>query len=332
VDGNTIDGSTMAGIWLGPEFYWAEGGYPRNVTVRRNTINNVGYWGGQTAALVVAADQAMPQAGAFQNIVIDSNIFQNFNTTAMFLSGINGLTISNNILQNLQSASPYAVYNRGEVVPGGTLVYVTGSSSVQILGNTTSQLGSFNTGFVVTSLGTTATGVSYTTVVADSDHDFSGTQGANNWWYGYFPAQNVNAFTLLPWFNTSWGQWQHTTYGPPWTMSGANSVGHPNGANSGIEEWATRRWSSSVSGYARISGHLAKNQANSGSTGVYGRIYLNHVLIYERFVSGNDAIGVDYSVPVKLNVGDVLDFAVAANGVDAWDSTHFSAAVLLTQP
>ncbi|MBV8224282.1 MAG: hypothetical protein JO232_03730, partial [Verrucomicrobia bacterium] len=68
------------------------------------------------------------------------------------------------------------------------------------------------------------------------------------------------------------------------------------------------------------------------STGVFGRIYLNHQLIYEHFIQGTDRIGVDYVVPATLGAGDVLDFAVAPNGVDYDDSTIFTAAVISTTP
>jgi uncharacterized protein (TIGR03437 family) len=61
---------------------------------------------------------------------------------------------------------------------------------------------------------------------------------------------------------------------------------------------------------------------------VFGRIYLNHNLIYEHFVAGTDGTGLDYSVTTTLSAGDILDFAVAPNGGDAFDSTMFSSSIL----
>lgn len=327
VEGNTIDGSTMTGIWLGPEFYWAEGGYVHNVTVRNNTIRNVAYWGGQTAALVVAADQVIANAGAFQNIVIDGNTFLDFDTTGIFASGVAGLTITNNRFVNPQNAAPYALYNRGENVPPGTLVYVTHSSSVQVQGNTTSLLGAANAEFLVTAPGTTVNGMPSVTVVAGSDADFSSTQGAANWSYGYFPSGDINAFTLLPTYNSQFSRWQHVTFGPPWTSLSANSFAHPNGSNNGAEEWAVRRWISTAAGSAKISGHLAKDPGATQGTGIFGRIYLNHNLIYEKYIAGGDSAGVDYSLDASLSRGDILDFAVAPNGIDAFDGTRFSSTI-----
>ena len=332
VEGNVIDGSTMAGIRLGPEFYWDEAGYNRNVTIRNNTISNVAYWGGQTAALLIAPDQGLTPAGAYQNILIDGNVFQNFNVTAIFISSVSGVKVSNNSFVNLQTAGPYASYNEGQSVSPGTLVYVAKSNSVQFLGNTSSQLGPYNTTFVEAAPGTAVDGVGYASVVGDSTADFSGTQGANGWSYGYFPLGNLNAFTLLPTYNSQTHQWQHVTFGPPWTLEGAGSSTHPNGSNNGSEEWATRRWVSTASGAARIAGHLNKNDTHPQGTGVYGRIYLNHNLIYEHFLAATDGTGTDYSVSVTLNVGDVLDFAVAPNGPDSYDSTHFDASVSILSP
>jgi len=332
VEGNVIDGSTVAGIRVGPEFYWSESSYSRNLTIRNNTIRNVGYWGGQTAALLVAPDQGLTPAGGFQNILIDGNTFENFDTTALFISSASGVVVSNNTFRNLQNSRAFAINNLGQDVIPGTLVFVTKSDAVQFLGNTAMQLGPFNTVFVEAAPSARVTGVAYVSLLADTTADFSGAQGANNWYYGYFPSGNVNAFTLLPTFNASTNRWQHNTFGPPWTLLGAGSAYHPNGTNNGTEEWATRRWMSTASGPVTISGHLAKTDTNPASSGVFGRIYLNHTLIYEHFVAGTDGTGVDYSVPATLSAGDVLDFAVAPNGADSYDSTVFSSSIAILSP
>jgi uncharacterized protein (TIGR03437 family) len=327
VKGNVIDGSTMAGIRVGPEFYWSESCYSRNLTIQNNTIRNVAYWGGQTAALVIAPDEGLTPAGGYQNLLIDGNVFENFDITAMFISSATGVVVSNNIFRNLQNSSVFAIDNLGQDVIPGTLVFVTKSDAVHFQGNTTSQLGPLNTTFVQATSSAKVDGVAYASVLAGSKSDFSGTQGANNWYYGYFPSGNVNAFALLPTYNAQQNRWQHTTFGPPWTLLGADSSYHPNGANNGTEEWATRRWISTASGAAKITGHLAKNDTNPASSGVFGRIYRNHNLIYQHFLAGTDGIGVDYSLTATLSAGDILDFAVAPNGGDSYDSTIFSSSV-----
>src|SRR5215472_12872726 len=193
-------------------------------------------------------------------------------------------------------------------------------------------LGPYNTVFVEATPSAKIQGAAYVSPIADSTAEFSGTQGVNGWSYGYLPLGNVNSFTLLPVYNAQSQWWQHTTFGPPWTIVGAGSGLHPNGGSNGPEEWATRRWTSTFSGAARITGQLAKIDTNPASTGVYGRIYLNHSLIYEHFVSGTDGTGVYYSVPATLKAGDVLDFAVAPNGEVSNDSTLFYSLISTSMP
>ncbi len=324
VEGNVIDGSTAAGIRVGPEFYFSESGYSRNLTIRNNTIRNVGYWGNSTAALLIAPDQGLTAAGGFQNLLIDANVFENFDTTAMFISSASGVVVSNNIFRNLENASVFAIANLGQDVIPGTVVFVTKSDNVNFQGNTASQLGALNTVFVQAAPTAKVGGVAYVSVVAGSNTDFSDTQGANNWYYGYFPSGNVSAFTLLPTYNTQSNQWEHTTLGSH-TALGVGSRYSPNGANNGgTEEWATRRWMSTASGAAEITGHLGKDNPSPLGSGVFGRIYLNHTLIYEHFLAGTDFTGVNYAVTATLAVGDILDFAIAPNGIDSFDGSIFS--------
>jgi uncharacterized protein (TIGR03437 family) len=329
VEGNLIDGSTVAAIGLGPQLYWSASGYNRNVIIRNNTIRNVGYWNGSTAAIVMTPDGILAPAGGFQNILIDGNVFDSFDIPAIFLSSASGVTISNNTFRNLQNSTSGPLNFFGENVIPGALVYVTQSDGVQFSGNTTSQLGPFNTVFAQVSSSAKAQGA-YASLRASSDQDFSGTQGASNWYYGYFPSGNVNAFTQLPAFDAADQRWQHKTFGPPWTVVGAGSGFHPNGADSGGEEWATLRWVSTLSGAVQIAGHLAKTNTDPASTGVFGRIYLNHKLIYEHFLAGTDGAGVNYSLAQTLNAGDMLDFSVAPNGIEVDDSTVFSAFIIST--
>jgi len=328
VEGNLIDGSTVEGIGIGPSFFWDIANYNRNLIIRNNTLRGVGYWSGGTAAIAIVSDGGPAAAGSFQNILIDGNTFEDFDMPALFISSASGVTVSNNIFRNLQNAPPAGVYNFGEPELPGALVYVTQSSGVQIQGNSTSQLGPLNAAFVEASASANVQGSGYASVVADSDADFSGTQGAHNWYYGYFPSGNVNAFTQLPTYDAADLRWQHTTFGPPWTVLAAGSGFHPNGSDSGTEEWAVRRWVSPVRGAMKITGHLEKTDTDSASTGVYGFIYLNHKLIYEHFVAGTDGTGVDYSLTETLNYGDILDFAVVPNGPEYDDSTLFSSYVI----
>ena len=112
-------------------------------------------------------------------------------------------------------------------------------------------------------------------LLADSVSDFSGTQGANSWYYGYYAGALTPAtFTLFPTFDPNFatnegnsydggpGGW-YLQWGPGgyWTSLWPNG-GHPNGTdgNQGrapVEQWAVRRWVSDVSGEITISGLMA---------------------------------------------------------------------------
>jgi uncharacterized protein (TIGR03437 family) len=326
VQGNTIDGSTMAAIRVGPEYYWSESGFSRNLTLRGNIIRNVAYASGQAAAIVISPDQGPPLSSAYQDLRIDANTFLNFDVSAILISSAIRVTVTNNVFINLQSGPMVTPFWFGWDVAPGTLVFVGSSNFVQFQANTFSQLGAISTGFV-TAASSSVQGVTYLSSLAASTADFSGIQGTNNWFYGYFPAGNPGAFAQLSTWNPQSVQWQHATFGPPWTLLGANSISQPNGTNSGQEEWAVRRWVSPVAGLVRISGHLAKSDANPSGTGVFGRIYLNKNLIYEHFLASADGLGVDYALTKQVNAGDTLDFAVAPNQTDTYDRTTFSASI-----
>lgn len=112
------------------------------------------------------------------------------------------------------------------------------------------------------------------TTIGDSVTNFSGVQGANGWYYGYWDKKNdfdgayaTNDFVPFPndggaygvsnyWNGTAW-DW----YGdpPPYTSLTADG-GHPN-ANNGdplrADHWAIRRFVNSFDGPVKISGQLA---------------------------------------------------------------------------
>ncbi|HLW75553.1 MAG TPA: IPT/TIG domain-containing protein, partial [Bryobacteraceae bacterium] len=50
------------------------------------------------------------------------------------------------------------------------------------------------------------------------------------------------------------------------------------------------------------------------------------------FIAGSDGVGVDYFLNETLNAGDILDFAIAPNGIDSFDTTVFSASITMTTP
>src|SRR5947209_7589545 len=106
--------------------------------------------------------------------------------------------------------------------------------------------------------------------IADSQADFSGTQGQNGWYYGYYAASPYN--------QTSFQQMTHYQVSPVdgttplwavdlnnyWTQLYATGA-HPNvGGFSGKRpdlQYAVRRWISPVAGAATITGSTADQNA-----------------------------------------------------------------------
>ena len=153
VQANTIDGSTMGGIVLAPEFWWNEADYSRNVVIRSNVIRGVASAPEQPGAVLIAAMDAIgntPVAGCgHQHIVLDGNRFEDLNGVNLFISSSCDIILKNNFFIRPQHA---AVLDNG----ASPLVFVTEAQAVRFESNTISDLGRFNEMLVKT---TTSAGV-----------------------------------------------------------------------------------------------------------------------------------------------------------------------------
>jgi hypothetical protein len=185
---------------------------------------------------------------------------------------------------------------------------------------------------------------SHCQILANSVAEFSGQQGDNNWYYGYYnktadPAPGYNPtkdFTPLPNFHGA-----HLPIGDNgshlwnlsvnyWTCIGATFL-MPNSdsSNSGLptlrEHWAIRRWISETNGFVRIHGRIAK--MSIGGDGVTAKIMINGRSIYEREIAGTNSVGLDYNLGVDLKGGDLVDFALTDNANTEYDFTYFNSII-----
>lgn len=184
--------------------------------------------------------------------------------------------------------------------------------------------------------------------LADSVAEFSGTQGGNSWFYGYwnkkadannsyesadfiqFPRGTGNALNSTNYWSGS--LWDIPAGNPPWTELSA-SGGHPAGDNSvpaSAVHWAVRRYISETNGALRITGTLAAS--SSGGTcgdGTIGRIFVDGVEVFQRTVSN---LSVGYSIVVAANVGSTIDFVIDPGNAnnDFCDATVFTAVIRTT--
>ncbi len=187
-------------------------------------------------------------------------------------------------------------------------------------------------------------------VIADSIAEFSGVQGQDNWFYGYYDVRAdaedgdgvYQPSDLIEFLNDGsdivsddpniggWKDWDNHWNGNKWDLldngaPGANhgpwteltSVGgHPaaNGQGDPEVHWSVRRWVSDTEGEIRIDGIL--NNVSPNGDGTVGRIFLDGVEIWSELTDG-DQIPVD--LVVEISEGSVLDFAIDPDGRGVYD-------------
>ena len=138
-------------------------------------------------------------------------------------------------------------------------------------------------------------------VHADSVADFSGIQGHNNWYYGYYDKTHdadgvynpVKDFVLMPQYKSN-GSVSYYSNGPAWYASDGQvwtSLWANGSTGNGLitsygrqstDQFAIRRWVSDFTGTINISGNLAKldTDPNPSSNGIVGYVTVDGKLIY----------------------------------------------------
>ncbi|MCX5682771.1 MAG: PEP-CTERM sorting domain-containing protein [Planctomycetota bacterium] len=196
-------------------------------------------------------------------------------------------------------------------------------------------------------------------------HGFSGTQGLNNWYYGYtnviqhptYAATpgGTDYFVQLPWYVLITNKvrneyaWQFNVPENPWTFLGAGTA-HPNGSDqwsggSTDVHWAIRRYVSEAAGTLTVNWSLSKADigGNPWANGTTGRIFHNGVQEDSRTIAWNDGTG--YSVTTQIpgvQVGDYIDLVLDATGTFSsvyggwangqWDLSNYSATITVPEP
>ncbi len=166
----------------------------------------------------------------------------------------------------------------------------------------------------------------YAVPVADSVSEFSGVQGQDDWYYGYYTTPgDYTTFTQMTLFDPA-GLWEESSTRPPWTALW-DTGGHP-----GSSHWAVRRWVSEVSGIVTISGLLKDDDPNGGLGGVTGRILVDGVEVYNQIVDAYPGStygppSVNYSITVPVSMGSYVDFAIDPGWSELYDGTTFTAII-----
>jgi hypothetical protein len=184
-------------------------------------------------------------------------------------------------------------------------------------------------------------------ILANSIAEFSGNQGQDNWFYGYYDVRAdftegdgiYSAGEMIPFLNDgsnsiqtesgpapSWQEspnhWNGSKFDllanasrGPWTEL-ANNGGHPaaNGQGQPEVHWAVRRWMSESDDAVRIAGTL-HNTSSSGD-GTVGRIFVDGVEVWSEVSNGN---AIPFSVDLALSAGQLVDFVIDPDGAGVLD-------------
>jgi hypothetical protein len=143
VEGNVIDGSTMGGIVLTPEFWWGESDYSRNVIIRENTIRNVASAPGQLGGVVLAALDKKPiPACGHRSIIIENNRFENINGVNLLITSACNVIVRNNQFKHPQQKAVQAGGAEWGEDPEA-LVFVTETQGLKFKDNQTLSPGPF---------------------------------------------------------------------------------------------------------------------------------------------------------------------------------------------
>jgi len=164
-------------------------------------------------------------------------------------------------------------------------------------------------------------------VIASSTADFSGVQGSNNWFYGYYQAP------FGPTNFVEFNQFDGTTWKPSdlnvWTEVRRMDQ-HPNGIYTSfdrlkVEHWAVRRWRSPVTQTVNVSIFL--RDLNSGvGNGIAARIFLDGTEKANYLLE--DGGERRESLTLEVQAGSIVDFAVDPRDANDWrDSTELIAVI-----
>ncbi|CAF1447747.1 unnamed protein product [Rotaria sordida] len=138
IESNLINGSSISGLVMQPEFWWGEGNYAERVIIRNNTLIRCGYattgsWTQQAGVLTIYGTGTSSVAYGHHAITIENNFFIDNDGAQMVLDGLKNVLIKRNYFTNAQ----HKVNNRGSDhgIDGGALVHINRAQSLALEGN-----------------------------------------------------------------------------------------------------------------------------------------------------------------------------------------------------
>lgn len=167
--------------------------------------------------------------------------------------------------------------------------------------------------------------------LGNSETEFSGVQGQDDWTYGYRnytddggaqdydPVADFIPFADGEFDGTNWDLVFPPAGGAPWTLVGATQV-HPANerpADGLGEHWAIRRWTATaadVPAPTLVAVEWFVAAQNLNGSGTTGQLHLNGVEKAVRSIAGNDGTGVTTTTFMTIEDGDVIDLALTPVG------------------
>jgi len=111
IENNTIDGSSIAGIVLSPEFTWMEADFSTGVTIKGNTVRNTGSEPAnpsrsQAGAISVSAEgttNKIAPSGGHRNIVIEDNTVESCRGAGLVVTSTEHVRITGNRFDRIET-------------------------------------------------------------------------------------------------------------------------------------------------------------------------------------------------------------------------------------
>jgi hypothetical protein len=187
---------------------------------------------------------------------------------------------------------------------------------------------------VIACLIAATSGGTHADVLADSEADYSGVQGTNGWFYGYYnitagdSPSDPGSFREMEEFSTDFtNTWSQAGF-DDWAGINATSI-HPHipgaGRTDPNEYWSTRRWVSDRDGSINISGMVDEADLGGDSTDAY--LYLDGVEIASWSLSSIMNSMIEYDLDIEVSIGSTIDMFVSPRLNINFDGTVFTAII-----
>lgn len=189
--------------------------------------------------------------------------------------------------------------------------------------------------------------------VADSIQEFSAVQGQDGWSYGWYLGDTVGLsdgvgsldtgnFQQFEHYDSEIGWWTHDAVsaasgqeGSPYFLTVITSqymhanAPIPGGIINDESRWASRRWTSDVTGQVQILGELAKvDQGPLLGDGIDAYITVDGEIAFHYAVAADDYTGTTFDMLVDVSAGSLIEFVIGGNDSGLNDAVLFSAEIM----